>query len=589
MDYIKNNEENMNGNLLAGENMDAASDKVMQYRNVVLADNFPSYAKWKFIEIMLEKRDDEDSFGFILMKNNNSTKLLNKSASKVVKKLEDAVRHVGDKLVVVEILEGGAAHREGTMKLGDQIVAINNISMNQLTEQMAHHVMKQSGSSVTLCIEYITHFNNCIYTFIDFRTDNPTPILVHLKDFFVTPNEITLTSQQLSDADEEIIVVDNVYEAGNVDRLGLIQAGDQILEINHVNLRQKSLDDAIRILNLASQRTSASSNPLRQSALPVFSRYLDSTNISSPASSSLQLITFPSTYQFPPSPTDPTLGLVLCKDLYNNLDLLYNFKKATACIRSDDDDEGEDGRRKHPPLVRMKMLHRGNNLSSTERSSSLKSSFAGLDHFRSLSCVSNSFNEDTEKPNWFGEANNVNNKSCRTFSCIQPNEMNKHDVENEINFNSYFLEKYIQQNHQIKKQLSKESPLYTKKQSVQSHQNQCNNVNGKNMIDSANNSSVVNIEKKTPGGIPDDIRVNNSATFDDINYRNNPLNKELSSKDDGKHVLYQTKTIDNREHNTVAHAANTRTEADSRGKDEVSNITTPSTKQKVVRSNQVLK
>ncbi len=57
-------------------------------------------------------------------------------------------------LIVTNIRAGGSADREGTLKIGDRIVAINGINVVNATLQDAYFIIKQCKGLTLFLVEY---------------------------------------------------------------------------------------------------------------------------------------------------------------------------------------------------------------------------------------------------------------------------------------------------------------------------------------------------------------------------------------------------------------------------------------------------
>ena len=57
-------------------------------------------------------------------------------------------------LIVTNIRSGGSADREGTLKIGDRILAINGINLFNATLQEAYCIMKQCKGLALFLVEY---------------------------------------------------------------------------------------------------------------------------------------------------------------------------------------------------------------------------------------------------------------------------------------------------------------------------------------------------------------------------------------------------------------------------------------------------
>ena len=86
------------------------------------------------VHIQLEK--ENNSYGFTIRGGFNEEKLKARP------------------LIVTNIRAGGSADREGTLKIGDRIVAINGINVVNATLQDAYFIIKQCKGLTLFLVEY---------------------------------------------------------------------------------------------------------------------------------------------------------------------------------------------------------------------------------------------------------------------------------------------------------------------------------------------------------------------------------------------------------------------------------------------------
>lgn len=53
-------------------------------------------------------------------------------------------------MCISEIIPGSIAHRSGTLKIGDTLLAVNNKVLSDCTKQEASDILQESGDVVTL-------------------------------------------------------------------------------------------------------------------------------------------------------------------------------------------------------------------------------------------------------------------------------------------------------------------------------------------------------------------------------------------------------------------------------------------------------
>jgi hypothetical protein len=71
-------------------------------------------------------------------------------------------------LIVTNIRAGGPADREGTLKIGDRIVAINGINIINATLQDAYFILKQCKGLTLFLVEYDSAIVGRVWGLLDF-------------------------------------------------------------------------------------------------------------------------------------------------------------------------------------------------------------------------------------------------------------------------------------------------------------------------------------------------------------------------------------------------------------------------------------
>uniref|UniRef100_A0A8C1VLV7 PATJ crumbs cell polarity complex component n=1 Tax=Cyprinus carpio TaxID=7962 RepID=A0A8C1VLV7_CYPCA len=174
-------------------------------------------------------------------------------------------------IFVVGINAGGPASREGRIKVGDELLEINNQVLYGRSHQNASAIIKSAPSKVKLVLvrneDAINQMavapfpsqpssfyssETCII-FISLCVSDPAtcPIVPGQE----TVIEISKGRSGLGlsivggrDTQLDAIVIHEVYEEGAAARDGRLWAGDQILEVNGVDLRSVAHEDAIAAL-----------------------------------------------------------------------------------------------------------------------------------------------------------------------------------------------------------------------------------------------------------------------------------------------------------------------------------------------------
>ncbi|CAF1078989.1 unnamed protein product [Didymodactylos carnosus] len=142
-------------------------------------------------------------------------------------------------LIVTKIRPGGPADIEGTIKIGDRILAINGISVASATLQDAHNLMKQCRGTTLFLIEYDV-------AVVDSVKHATGPLLIEIEKSPGSTIGISLTQKWIRG--RSIIIVDNVKPASIADRCGALRCGDQINAIDQKSFDNIALNDANNVL-----------------------------------------------------------------------------------------------------------------------------------------------------------------------------------------------------------------------------------------------------------------------------------------------------------------------------------------------------
>jgi C-terminal processing protease CtpA/Prc len=167
-------------------------------------------------------------------------------------------------LIVTNIRAGGAADREGTLKIGDRIVAINGISLVNATLQDAYYIIKQCKGLTLFLVEYDS-------AVVDSIKNSSGPLLIEIEKSAGSSIGIKLMLAkhsppgQVSGPQRTQILVESVKQASIADRCGAIYVGDQILSIDDISFEHVTLAEANQILkNCVGEFTRVEILPLSQ-------------------------------------------------------------------------------------------------------------------------------------------------------------------------------------------------------------------------------------------------------------------------------------------------------------------------------------
>ncbi|XP_065575663.1 discs large homolog 1-like protein isoform X4 [Artemia franciscana] len=206
-------------------------------------------------------------------------------------------------IYVTKIMEGGAAHLDGRMAVGDKLVAVRNttageISFENVTHEEAVAALKATTDRVILAIQKpeggspygiiigndapllptvdsmvmppsppppldlslpYTEMSEPLHNYSSY-SQPVTPRAVSMEDITRSPRSVTLAkgSQGLGfnivgGEDGEGIYVSFIAPGGSADRSGELKRGDQIVSVNGTDLRQASHEQAAQILKSTGQ------------------------------------------------------------------------------------------------------------------------------------------------------------------------------------------------------------------------------------------------------------------------------------------------------------------------------------------------
>jgi C-terminal processing protease CtpA/Prc len=197
------------------------------------------------VHIQLEK--ENNSYGFTIRGGYNEDKLKSRP------------------LIVTNIRAGGPSDREGTLKIGDRIVAINGINLLNATLQDAYYIIKQCKGLTLFLVEYDS-------AIVDSIKNSNGPLLIEIEKspgssigikLMLAKSSSSSSSSQTNKAPQ--ILVESVKQASIADRCGAIYVGDQILSIDDVSFEHVTLAEANQILkNCVGEFTRVEILPLSQ-------------------------------------------------------------------------------------------------------------------------------------------------------------------------------------------------------------------------------------------------------------------------------------------------------------------------------------
>ncbi|XP_040265413.1 glutamate receptor-interacting protein 1 isoform X8 [Bufo bufo] len=152
-------------------------------------------------------------------------------------------RKTGDPLVISDIKKGSVAHRTGTLELGDKLLAIDNIRLDNCSMEDAVQILQQCEDLVKLKIRKDEDNSD------EQESSGAIIYTVELKRYG-GPLGITISG---TEEPFDPIIISSLTQGGLAERTGAIHIGDRILAINSNSLKGKPLSEAIHLLQMAGE------------------------------------------------------------------------------------------------------------------------------------------------------------------------------------------------------------------------------------------------------------------------------------------------------------------------------------------------
>ncbi|XP_054844301.1 glutamate receptor-interacting protein 1 isoform X2 [Eublepharis macularius] len=152
-------------------------------------------------------------------------------------------RKPGDPLVISDIKKGSVAHRTGTLELGDKLLAIDNIRLDNCSMEDAVQILQHCEELVKLKIRKDEDNSD------EQESSGAIIYTVELKRYG-GPLGITISG---TEEPFDPIIISSLTKGGLAERTGAIHVGDRILAINSSSLKGKPLSEAIHLLQMAGE------------------------------------------------------------------------------------------------------------------------------------------------------------------------------------------------------------------------------------------------------------------------------------------------------------------------------------------------
>ncbi|XP_077790819.1 glutamate receptor-interacting protein 1 isoform X8 [Podarcis muralis] len=166
-------------------------------------------------------------------------------------------RKPGDPLVISDIKKGSVAHRTGTLELGDKLLAIDNIRLDNCSMEDAVQILQHCEDLVKLKIRKDEdnsgiHKTNCILLACIADEQESSGAIIYTVELkrYGGPLGITISG---TEEPFDPIIISSLTKGGLAERTGAIHIGDRILAINSSSLKGKPLSEAIHLLQMAGE------------------------------------------------------------------------------------------------------------------------------------------------------------------------------------------------------------------------------------------------------------------------------------------------------------------------------------------------
>ncbi|KAM3833316.1 glutamate receptor-interacting protein 1 isoform 3-T3 [Vipera latastei] len=163
-------------------------------------------------------------------------------------------RKPGDPLVISDIKKGSVAHRTGTLELGDKLLAIDNIRLDNCSMEDAVQILQHCEELVKLKIrkDEDNSETNCILLACIADEQESSGAIIYTVELkrYGGPLGITISG---TEEPFDPIIISSLTKGGLAERTGAIHVGDRILAINSNSLKGKPLSEAIHLLQMAGE------------------------------------------------------------------------------------------------------------------------------------------------------------------------------------------------------------------------------------------------------------------------------------------------------------------------------------------------
>ncbi|KAF6778583.1 hypothetical protein AHF37_02193 [Paragonimus kellicotti] len=212
--------------------------------------------EWEYLEVVLKKDvASPGGFGF-----------------SIAGGVDFSVAEGDSGIYVTRITPNGCADVDGRLRVDDQILAVNGISLEHVTNMEAVQTMKRAGSSMQLIVR--RYLGNATATspagqgtpaarspdaLSDFGDSGQMPIWIEVQLRKPSPNvSLGLSIAGGQDVEDDQlpapgIFVTRITPGGLAYKDGRIMPGDQLMQVNGIDVSQMSHADAVQVLRSTGQ------------------------------------------------------------------------------------------------------------------------------------------------------------------------------------------------------------------------------------------------------------------------------------------------------------------------------------------------
>ncbi|WAR26106.1 GRIP1-like protein [Mya arenaria] len=142
-------------------------------------------------------------------------------------------------LTVTQVRPGGAADREGSMKSGDRILAVNDFSIVTLSLTEMNMLLSQCSGETSFTVEYDV-------SVIDTVQKATGPLLIEIDK---TPGAaLGLSLSHARHNGKQCVCIENIRPMSIADRCGALHIGDHILSIDGASVEHMTVAEATQLL-----------------------------------------------------------------------------------------------------------------------------------------------------------------------------------------------------------------------------------------------------------------------------------------------------------------------------------------------------